>query len=131
MEGSGKVSRRKQPHNLDIQDCVERLRLIAGQKGRGLKMYSLDQNSEEDDSEPYEIETEDIKFKNMEDRQFLETLFERIPEAHKMILTMYYMQEMTYEEISQAAGLPMGSVKATLHRAKASLRKAALAELDV
>jgi len=66
----------------------------------------------------------------MEDRQFLEVLFERIPESHKMILTMYYLQEMTYDEISAASGMPMGSVKATLFRAKASLKKAVSAEMQ-
>lgn len=98
-------------------------------KGRALKIYSLDKKSDEEDEEPYEIETEDIRFKSVEDRQFLEIVFDRIPEAHKMILTMYYLQEMTYQEISEAADLPMGSVKATLHRAKASMRRAALTEL--
>ncbi|MCF7810413.1 RNA polymerase sigma factor [bacterium] len=96
--------------------------------GRSLKMFSLESNDDDEDTKPYEIETEDIKFKNMEDKQFLEVLFERIPESHKMILTMYYLQEMTYDEISTATGMPMGSVKATLFRAKASLKNAVLAE---
>jgi RNA polymerase sigma-70 factor (ECF subfamily) len=96
--------------------------------GRSLKMYSLSGNDDDEDEKPYEIEVEDIKFKNMEDRQFLEVLFERIPESHKMILTMFYLQEMTYDEMSAATGMPMGSVKATLFRAKASLKNAVLAE---
>lgn len=104
-------------------------------KGRALQMTPYLENADDDEDAPYISGREykggedDAGFKSFEDRQYLETLFDRIPEAHKMILTMYYMQELTYEEISEVTGRPMGSVKATLHRAKAALRTAALAEM--
>lgn len=99
-------------------------------KGRTIEMMSYNETDDEEmQLGSYHGSAEDLSFKNAENRQFLETLFERIPEAHKMILTMYYMQEMTYEEIAAVTGRPMGGVKATLHRAKAGLKKAAMMEL--
>ena len=104
-------------------------------KGRALQMIPYLENADDDEDAPYISGREykgvedDAGFKSFEDQQYLETLFNRIPEAHKLILTMYYMQELTYEEISEVIGRPMGSVKATLHRAKAALRTAALAEI--
>lgn len=100
-------------------------------KGRTMEMMTYDETGDEEEKMGvFHGSTEDVSFRQIEDRQFLENLFDKIPEAHKMILTMYYMQEMTYEEIAAATGRPMGGVKATLHRAKAGLRRAALMELE-
>ena len=104
-----------------------------GRKGRSIDIASYEENVENDDKDmpAYSGSMEDEGYKAMEDRQYLKVLFDRIPEAHKLILTMYYLQEMTYEEISAATGRPMGSVKATLHRAKANMREAAIVEMSV
>ncbi|MDP8239026.1 MAG: RNA polymerase sigma factor [Candidatus Hatepunaea meridiana] len=98
-------------------------------KGRAKDMLSYQESDCDDEEESigsYQSSQDDVGFKFVEDTQLLEVLFERIPEAHKLILTMYYLQELTYEEIAEVTGRPMGSVKATLHRAKANLREAAL-----
>jgi len=98
-------------------------------KGRSIEVTSYDENVADDTEAPvYAGAEEDAQFESFEARQQLQVLFGRISEAHKLMLTMYYLQEMTYEEISAATGRPMGSVKATLHRAKESLHTAALAE---
>jgi len=90
-----------------------------------------------------EIETEDYKHFNVhlgendqeitgfEDKQFLETLFETLPSSHQQVLTLYYLQGQSYEEISTITSWPLGTVKGTLHRAKANLRKAVLKEMEV
>ena len=99
-------------------------------KGRSLEFLSYEETDDEEDQiGGYHAVVEDMEFKDFENRQFVEELFDWIPEAHKLILTMYYLQEMTYEEISETTGRSMGGIKATLHRAKASLRSAALQEM--
>lgn len=67
--------------------------------------------------------------KNFENKQFLEVLFNELPHLHKVILTLYYFQEQSYQEISEILDKPIGTVKATLHRAKGNLRKVALTAL--
>ena len=49
-----------------------------------------------------------------------------IPEQYSIILTMFYMNELTLEEISHILKLPMGTVKNRIFRAKEKLREVLL-----
>jgi RNA polymerase sigma-70 factor (ECF subfamily) len=44
--------------------------------------------------------------------------------SHRRVLTLYYFEAMGYEEIATVVGLPVGTVKTHLHRAKAAMRRA-------
>lgn len=68
--------------------------------------------------------------KDFENKQYLEECFKALPESHRMVLSLYYLQERNYEEISSITSWPMGTVKATLHRAKAKLREEVTRERD-
>ncbi len=46
-----------------------------------------------------------------------------LPPEYREVLLLYYWEEMTYEEIAEALGVPMGTVKSRLHRAKEALRR--------
>jgi len=52
----------------------------------------------------------------------IQKLLDRLPPRYKAMLTLYYLQEMRYEEIGEIMALPMGTVKTHLHRAKQALR---------
>lgn len=43
-------------------------------------------------------------------------------EEHKKVLTLFYLEEKSYREISEELNIPNGNVKVLLHRAKNSLR---------
>lgn len=45
---------------------------------------------------------------------------------YSAILTMFFLQEMSYEEMMEVTGLPLGTVKNRLFRARAHLRAALL-----
>jgi RNA polymerase sigma factor (sigma-70 family) len=49
-------------------------------------------------------------------------LIEKLPPQYKVILTMYHVQEMTYPEIVEITGLPEGTVKNYLFRARQLLK---------
>ena len=56
-------------------------------------------------------------------------LFERVqvemnhlPPQYRAILTLYHLDEMSYEEVVEVTGLPMGTVKSYLYRARRLLR---------
>jgi RNA polymerase sigma-70 factor (ECF subfamily) len=49
---------------------------------------------------------------------------EKLPEAYGPTFTLFFVQDMTYEEIVQVTGLPLGTVKARLFRARGLLRDA-------
>jgi RNA polymerase sigma factor (sigma-70 family) len=60
------------------------------------------------------------------DRDQWEILFRQLPTRHRMILVLYYFQQLSYLEIAEILDRPMGTIKSDLHRAKSALRKAFL-----
>jgi RNA polymerase sigma-70 factor (ECF subfamily) len=52
----------------------------------------------------------------------VESLIEKLNPEQRMVMTLYYNGEKSYKEISEIMGLPMGTVKTLLFRAKAGLR---------
>jgi RNA polymerase sigma-70 factor (ECF subfamily) len=52
-----------------------------------------------------------------------------LPPAYRAALTLRHMQQLSYQEVSDALGIPLGTVKTHLHRARAAL-KARLAARD-
>lgn len=45
-----------------------------------------------------------------------------LPEKYRVVILLYYYQELTQDEIAKALGLPLPTVKTRLLRAKAQLR---------
>jgi len=50
-------------------------------------------------------------------------LIDQLPPQYKMILTLYHVQEMSYTEIVEITGLPEGTVKNYLFRARQLLKE--------
>ena len=48
---------------------------------------------------------------------------EKLPVVYGSTFTLFAIQEMSYEEIVQVTGLPLGTVKARLFRARAMLTR--------
>ena len=46
----------------------------------------------------------------------------QLPERYATIITMYYLQEMPYEEIAAAMAIPIGTLKTWMFRARKELR---------
>ncbi|MFQ5512650.1 MAG: RNA polymerase sigma factor [Candidatus Krumholzibacteriia bacterium] len=65
----------------------------------------------------------DEQFKREEHRQYLEIYVSRLDEDYRMVLELRYMGERSYADISELTGLPLGTVKSYLYRAKAELRR--------
>ena len=45
-------------------------------------------------------------------------LLSRLPDMYRRVLTLFYLEEKSYLEVSRMLDLPMGTVKSCLHRAK-------------
>jgi len=61
-----------------------------------------------------------------ERRAFLHRQIDALPRSYRLLITLRYQQELSYEEIAAVVSLPLGTVKTGLHRAKAQLRAALL-----
>jgi RNA polymerase sigma-70 factor (ECF subfamily) len=53
----------------------------------------------------------------------LRSAIDALPEKYRTVITLYHLQGRQYEEIAQVLGMPMGTVKTHLFRAKEHLRR--------
>jgi len=51
----------------------------------------------------------------------IQSILEKMPENFRQIIILRFQQEMDYNEIAQKLSIPLGTVKATLFRAKKML----------
>jgi RNA polymerase sigma-70 factor (ECF subfamily) len=49
---------------------------------------------------------------------------EQLPDEYRIVSTLYFMQDFSYEEIARALGCPVGTVRSRLHRGRKILQKA-------
>jgi RNA polymerase sigma-70 factor (ECF subfamily) len=47
-----------------------------------------------------------------------------LPQEYREVSALYFTQEMSYQEIADAVGVPVGTVRSRLHRARGLLQKA-------
>lgn len=52
-------------------------------------------------------------------------LVEQLPAKQRQVVTLFYMQEQSHEEVAAMLAMPVGTVKTLLHRARARLSAAA------
>ena len=63
-------------------------------------------------------------FESTETRKYLHQAIESLDEHYRLLITLRYQNELSYEEIASTLNLPLGTVKTGLFRAKERLRKA-------
>jgi RNA polymerase sigma-70 factor, ECF subfamily len=56
-------------------------------------------------------------------------LVERLPAEYRMVVHLRHHDQLSYEEIAEALGVPLGTVKARLHRAHHRLRALWVSEM--
>ena len=61
----------------------------------------------------------------------LKVLMEQLPVHYRTILTLFHLEEMSYQEISEITELPEGTVKNYLFRARKLLKERVLAKYQV
>jgi RNA polymerase sigma-70 factor (ECF subfamily) len=60
----------------------------------------------------------------------IRALLPRLPEKYSSIITMFYIQDLTYTEIAEVTGFPPGTVKTHLFRARRILQREVSREID-
>jgi RNA polymerase sigma-70 factor (ECF subfamily) len=89
---------------------------------------------DEDDSAPLQIpdqgDNPDQLVERSEFQQRVRDLIASLPPKSSAVLTLYHIQNLSYEEISEALELPIGTVKAHLFRARNALKKTALTAFE-
>jgi len=57
-----------------------------------------------------------------EEEQHVRTLIDSLPPHYRIVVMLRHQQDFSYEEIATALELPLGTVKARIHRARALLK---------
>lgn len=63
------------------------------------------------------------EFESNETRQHLHQAIDDLGTSYKLLITLRYQHELSYEEIASTLNLPLGTVKTGIFRAKEQLRK--------
>ena len=90
------------------------------------------QSIHEEDEEGSSIEivsdeiAPDLALESSELNAFVAEEIDKLPEAYGPTFTLFFVQDMSYDEIVEVTGLPLGTVKARLFRARMLLREAVL-----
>jgi RNA polymerase sigma-70 factor (ECF subfamily) len=59
----------------------------------------------------------------LDEAQRLREAIDSLPEKYRTVITLYHLQGKQYDEIARVLGLPMGTLKTHLFRAKEQLRR--------
>ncbi len=96
---------------------------ILSKRGEPLQSISSDKSEEEwGDEIPDFSEIPDSIVEGKEFRQQVLDALNELPPLYSGIATMFYLDDLSYEEIVTITGSPLGTVKARLFRARAMLR---------
>ena len=58
-----------------------------------------------------------------EQRAWLHCQIAALPRKYQLVITLFYLQEFSYQEIAQVLGVPLGTVKTHLFRARERLKQ--------
>ena len=48
-------------------------------------------------------------------------MLDQLPERYRQAVTLFYMEDKSYEQTAASLGMPLGTIKALLHRARKRL----------
>ncbi len=69
------------------------------------------------------FDDDDFKISEKKDfSNFLKDIIEKLPEKYSAIISMFYLEEMSCEEISEVMQISVSNVKVMLYRSRNALR---------
>ncbi|MFI5252570.1 MAG: RNA polymerase sigma factor [Bacteroidota bacterium] len=74
------------------------------------------------DAEGDALLTDGVSFENSDVINYIKKIITEMPKKYSAILTLFYLEDMTHEEICDVLQIPLGTVKIHLHRGRALLR---------
>jgi RNA polymerase sigma-W factor len=102
--------------------CIDFLRKAKG------GMVSLDQPIDGPEGSiqrqlPADVVKPDRQMENKEMMAALEEAISTLPEHYRVIVILRHQEQMSYEEIADDLGIPLGTVKARIHKARNMIKE--------
>jgi RNA polymerase sigma-70 factor (ECF subfamily) len=109
---------------------------FAGQSSLSTWIYAISRNaclselrkkrpqvSIDEDDEGYHPEVAALSVADADDSATVSVgqMLEQLPERYRQAVTLFYMEDKSYEQTAASLGMPLGTVKALLHRARKRL----------
>jgi RNA polymerase sigma factor (sigma-70 family) len=101
--------------------CID---LLRRRKVRPVPLVRRDPESDEEQITDVEDPglRPDEQATHAEEEQRARTLIESLPPHYRIVVVLRHQQDLSYEEIAETLHLPLGTVKARIHRARALLK---------
>ena len=96
------------------------LNVCSQARTRNTREVSLDDDRR---GRPMELRRDDTAFGDVELRDRLEKAIAQLPERYRVLIAAHHLQGVQYEALAETLGIPLGTVKTHLHRAKRRLRE--------
>ncbi len=95
---------------------------------RKLKTTSIDESYDYDEGEVrIQVESDDLTpeetLQKKERADIVREYVSKLKDAYRNLIELRYFEELSYEEIAEQLSIPLGTVKARLHRAKGMLNQ--------
>ena len=74
------------------------------------------------DAIEFSLGSEDKEVEEKDASSFIQSLIRQLPATYQTVLSLYYLDELSYAEIVDTLGMPEGTVKNYLFRAKQKLK---------
>lgn len=87
-----------------------------------IRKKSKKQPMEDLDQVAFHLETPEKGFENTDFSHFIHGLIDQMPEQYRIVLTLFYLESFSYPEIVEITGMPEGTVKNYLFRARQKLK---------
>jgi RNA polymerase sigma-70 factor (ECF subfamily) len=72
-----------------------------------------------------------VEAEERERHELLQSVINELPEFQRIIIVLYHIQELPYEEIAEILNMPLGTVKSRLNRARRALRERLAAQREL
>jgi RNA polymerase sigma-70 factor (ECF subfamily) len=97
----------------------------------GLKVsVSLDSDGDDRPAEPAVTETPESVLLSRAEIETIQNALEKLPVKFREIILLCDLEEMSYQEIGQTLGIPIGTVMSRLSRARKAMRELLAANLQ-
>lgn len=72
------------------------------------------------------VETADEALDKSSMKQIVHRVIESLPVQYRTVITLFYLEEMSYKEIEEITGMPDGTIKSYLNRGRQAIREGVL-----